>query len=107
MPEGEDLATLGASGATLVLHLSVQRIEEVVAELVPRYGLDCPVAVVAYASRADEIVLRGDLGEIAEAVRAAGIRRTAVIVVGRVLAAEGFHDSHLYSATRQRDLAGH
>ena len=35
MPEGEDLATLGSSGATMVLHLAVQRIDEVVAELIP------------------------------------------------------------------------
>ncbi|MCU1656065.1 MAG: cobM [Pseudonocardiales bacterium] len=102
MPPGEDLATLGASRATLVLHLAVQRIDAVVGELVPNYGADCPAAVVANASRADETVLRGTLADIADQVRAAGITRTAVIVVGRVLAAEGFHDSHLYSAARDR-----
>ncbi|AXX29152.1 precorrin-4 C(11)-methyltransferase [Actinosynnema pretiosum subsp. pretiosum] len=102
MPEGEDLATLGASRATMVLHLAVQRIEEVVADLVPNYGADCPVAVVARASREDELVLRGTLADIAGQVREAGVRRTAVIVVGRVLAAEGFPDSHLYSAARCR-----
>jgi precorrin-4/cobalt-precorrin-4 C11-methyltransferase len=102
MPEGEDLATLGASRATLVLHLAVQRIEAVVAELIPRYGEDCPVAVVAYASRTDEAILRGTLADIAGQVTAAGIRRTAVIIVGRVLTASGFPDSHLYSAARCR-----
>lgn len=102
MPEGEDLATLGASRATLVLHLAVQHIERVVAELAPSYGLDCPVAVVAKASRPDEVVLRGTLGDIASQVRAAGVLRTAVIVVGRVLGAEGFPDSHLYSTDRCR-----
>lgn len=102
MPPGEDLATLGRSGATLVLHLAVQRITEVVAELLPNYGPDCPVAVVARASRDDEEVLRGTLATIADQVPAAGIKRTAVIVVGRVLAAEGFPDSHLYSADRCR-----
>ena len=102
MPPGEDLATLGASRATLVLHLAVQRITEVVAELLPNYGPDCPVAVVARAAREDEEVLRGTLADIAARVGAAGIKRTAVIVVGRVLAAEGFPDSHLYSAERVR-----
>lgn len=102
MPEGEDLATLGASRATLVLHLAVQHIDRVVAELVPSYGVDCPVAVVAKASRPDEVILRGVLGDIAAQVRAAGVRRTAVIVVGRVLGAEGFPDSHLYSVDRCR-----
>lgn len=102
MPDGEDLATLGASGATMVLHLAVQRIDELVAELLPAYGADCPVAVVARASRLDEEILRGTLADIAEQVRAAGIRRTAVIVVGRVLSATQFPDSHLYSAGRDR-----
>jgi precorrin-4/cobalt-precorrin-4 C11-methyltransferase len=102
MPPGEDLATLGASRSTMVLHLAVQRIDEVVAELLPSYGADCPVAVVARASRPDEVILRGTLADIAEQVREAGIRRTAVIVVGRVLSATGFPDSHLYSAERDR-----
>lgn len=102
MPSGEDLATLGRSRATLVLHLAVQRIEAVVAELLDNYGSDCPVAVVAYASRDDEVILRGTLADIAAQVHAAGIKRTAVIIVGKVLAAEGFCDSHLYSLTRER-----
>ncbi len=102
MPDGEDLDTLGRSRATMVLHLAVQRISDVVAELVPNYGADCPVAVVAYASREDEVVLRGTLDDIAAQVAAAGIKRTAVIVVGRVLGATQFPDSHLYSALRIR-----
>ncbi|GAA3408736.1 precorrin-4 C(11)-methyltransferase [Streptosporangium vulgare] len=103
MPEGEDLGTLGRSRATMVLHLAVQRVEAVAAELVPNYGADCPVAVVARASRDDEVILRGTLADIAGQVREAGILRTAVIVVGRVLTASEFPDSHLYSAARCRD----
>ena len=102
MPPGEDLASLGALGATLVLHLAVQRIEPVTAELIQHYGPDCPVAVVAYATQAREVVLRGTLGDIAAQVLAAGVRSTAVIIVGKVLAASGFRDSHLYSAARDR-----
>jgi precorrin-4/cobalt-precorrin-4 C11-methyltransferase len=105
MPPGEDLASLGATGATLVLHLAVQRIDTVVAELEPHYGADCPTAVVAYASQPGEVVLRGTLADIAAQVHAAGIKRTAVIIVGKVLAAEGFRDSHLYSTTRERSSA--
>jgi precorrin-4/cobalt-precorrin-4 C11-methyltransferase len=102
MPPGEDLATLGSSQSTLVLHLAVQHIERVVEELTPNYGADCAVAVVARASRDDEVVLRGTLADIADQVRAAGILRTAVIIVGKVLAADNFRDSHLYSTTRSR-----
>lgn len=102
MPPGEELATLGASRGTIVLHLAVQHIERLVDELTPNYGADCPVAVVARASREDEVILRGTLADIAAQVREAGILRTAVVIVGKVLAAEDFRDSHLYSTTRSR-----
>ncbi|MEE1753589.1 precorrin-4 C(11)-methyltransferase [Streptomyces sp. SP18CS02] len=104
MPEGEDLATLGRSGALLVLHLAARYVDRVVAELTPHYGADCPAAVVAMASRPDEQVLRGTLADIAGATKAAGITRTAVILVGRTLAATQFRDSHLYSAERDRHV---
>ena len=102
MPAGEDLATLGGSGATLVLHLAVQHLDEIAAELRPHYGGDCAVAIVARASRDDEVVLRGTLDTIAKQAADEGIRRTAIIVVGRALTAEYFPDSHLYSTERCR-----
>jgi precorrin-4/cobalt-precorrin-4 C11-methyltransferase len=58
--------------------------------------------VVARASWPDEVVLRCTLAELADRVRADGIRRTAIIVVGEVLGHRRFRDSHLYSATRAR-----
>lgn len=102
MPPGEDLTALAASRATMVLHLAVQRIGPVTEELTAVYGADCPVAVVAYASRSDEVIIRGTLGDISGMVEAAGVRRTAVIIVGRVLTAGQFPDSHLYSVGRSR-----
>jgi precorrin-4/cobalt-precorrin-4 C11-methyltransferase len=102
MPAGEDLAGLAAHGATLVIHLGAQAIEEIVATLIPHYGPVCPVAVVARASWPDELTLRGTLATIAVEVGAAGVRRTATILVGPALAAEGFRDSHLYSHERER-----
>ncbi|MDU0477680.1 precorrin-4 C(11)-methyltransferase [Staphylococcus chromogenes] len=106
MPVGEDLATLGASRATLCIHLAAHDIERVVRELEPNYGLDCPVAVVAYASRPEQQILRSTLAEIAADMQAAAITRTAMIIVGRVLGAEGFPDSFLYSDDRPRDEHG-
>ncbi|MEV6007384.1 precorrin-4 C(11)-methyltransferase [Streptomyces sp. NPDC051976] len=103
MPEGEDLATLGRSGALIVLHLAAQYVDRVVAELLPHYGADCPAAVVAFASRPEELILRGTLDEIAGRVKEAGVLRTAVIMVGRTLGAEQFGDSHLYSPQRERE----
>jgi precorrin-4/cobalt-precorrin-4 C11-methyltransferase len=97
MPEGENLEVLGASGATLVLHLSITNLARVVRELRPRYGADCPIAVVWRASWPDERVVRGTLATIRGQVKEAGITRTAVIVVGRVLGERDFADSRLYS----------
>ncbi|KIQ15035.1 precorrin-4 C(11)-methyltransferase [Rhodococcus sp. MEB064] len=102
MPDGEDLPTLAQSGATLVIHLGARQIHTIVEQLSPQYGSDCPAAVVAFASRADEVIVRGTLADIADATVAAGIVKTAVVVVGRVLSAEGFPDSFLYSAARRR-----
>ena len=102
MPEGETLDVWAAAGGTLVLHLAVQRCAEVVAKLREHRPPHEPVAVVARASRPDEVVLRGTLADIAERVDAAGIRRTAVIVVGPVVGLEQGVESHLYSADRER-----
>jgi precorrin-4/cobalt-precorrin-4 C11-methyltransferase len=102
MPPGEELTSLAATGATLVLHLAVQNIGQVADDLLPHYGPDCPAAVVARASWPDEEIIRCSLADLANRVRARGIRRTAIVVVGRVLAESCFDDSHLYSAGRDR-----
>jgi len=102
MPDGEDLSSLAALGTTIVLHLAVQHIEEVVAALLAHRAASTPAAVVARASRPDELILRGTLADIAEQVRAAAIVRSAVIIVGDVLTADQFCDSHLYSPQRPR-----
>lgn len=102
MPSGETLAAFAATGTTLAVHLAINRVEQVVEELLPHYGPDCPTAVVARASQPGEQVLRGPLGDLAPRVRSAGISRAAVIFVGRVLAADTFPDSFLYSAARER-----
>lgn len=102
MPEGESLDVWAAAGGTLVLHLAVQRCAEVVEKLLEHRPPHEPVAVVARASRPDEVVLRGTLADIAGRVEAAGIKRTAVIVVGPVVGLEQGCESHLYSAARER-----
>lgn len=103
MPEGEDLRTLSAPGATLVLHLAAAQIDNIVPQLLDGgYGPETPCAVVAFASWPEEIVLRGTLADVAEKMHAAAVTKTAVIVVGDVLAAEGFSDSYLYSSGRRR-----
>ncbi|HEX4042508.1 MAG TPA: precorrin-4 C(11)-methyltransferase [Xanthobacteraceae bacterium] len=106
MPESERLATFAASGATLVIHLAVHAIDKVVDELTPFYGDDCPAAVVVQASTPAERIIRGNLADIAAKVAAAGVERTALILVGRVLAARDFRDSALYDADYRRRFRG-
>ncbi|ETA53519.1 precorrin-4 C(11)-methyltransferase [Ponticoccus alexandrii] len=101
MPEGETLENFGRTGATLALHLSVGNLAKVVADLLPHYGADCPVAVVYRASWPDERVIRTTLARLEEDVDA-GISRTALILVGPALAAEGFAESRLYAADYDR-----
>jgi precorrin-4/cobalt-precorrin-4 C11-methyltransferase len=104
MPDGEDLATLGASGATLAVHLSVTNLTKVIRALTPHYGEDCPVVVAYRVGWPDEQFIRGTLADIRAAVKAAGITRTALILVGRVLATEDFADSRLYAADHHHVL---
>jgi len=106
MPESEELATFAKSGATLVIHLAIHAVETIVAELTPFYGADCPVAIVVQASAPAQCVLRGTLADIAAQVTAARIERTALILVGRALAAHEFRDSALYDADYRRRFRG-
>jgi len=106
MPENERLAAFAATGATLVIHLAIHAIENVVRELTPSHGSDCPVAVVVQASSPAELILRGTLADIAARVMAQNIERTALIFVGRALAAENFRESALYDADYRRRFRG-
>ncbi|MFF0543446.1 precorrin-4 C(11)-methyltransferase [Nocardia thailandica] len=103
MPAGEDLRAFAATGATLVLHLAITRIRALADQLTDDYGADCPVAVVYRAGQPAEQVLRGTLADIADRVEAAGLRRAAVILVGRALTpALACAESHLYDPARVR-----
>jgi len=106
MPQGETLAAFGATGATLAIHLAIHAVEAIVAELEPLYGADCPVAIVFHASRADERIVRGRLNTIAAQLAARPIERTAIVFVGRSLAAEDFIESSLYDPAYQRRFRG-
>ena len=104
MPNGEDLATLGRSGATLAIHLSVTNFANVVRELTPLYGADCPVVVAFRVGWPDQMILKGTLADIRAQVKAEGLTRTALILVGRVLASDSFTDSRLYAADHHHVL---
>lgn len=105
MPPGETLAAFGATQATLAIHLSIHVLDTVIADLLPYYGAACPVAVVWRASWPDQRIVRATLATIGDAV-AGSMERTALILVGRALAGEGFADSRLYAADYDRRFRG-
>jgi precorrin-4/cobalt-precorrin-4 C11-methyltransferase len=83
---GERLRDLAAHGATMAIFLSITAVERVVAELqAGGYPPDTPAAVVYRASWPDELVLRGTLAQIGSLARNAGLKRQALILVGRAL----------------------
>jgi precorrin-4/cobalt-precorrin-4 C11-methyltransferase len=102
MPERECLKTFAASGATLAIHLAIHAMDAIVAELIPEYGPDCPVAVVMRATWPDERVLRGTLENVRALLSVEPMERTALVFVGRALEAADFDESALYSSDYQR-----
>ena len=101
MPPGEELATLAQSRATLAIHLSINNLVPVVRELTPHYGPDCPAIVAYRVSWPDQQIIHGTLADIRGKVKPLGITRTALILVGRALAADldaadAFANSQLY-----------
>lgn len=98
MPPGEELANLAQHRTTMAIHLGVNNLHKIVTELLPHYGSDCPIAVVHRASWPDQDWVLGTLADIETKVLEKGFRRTALILVGRVLADDSFGDSSLYRA---------
>jgi precorrin-4/cobalt-precorrin-4 C11-methyltransferase len=96
VPAGQELTSLAAHRATLCLFLSVDQIDALVGDLLPEYGEQTPIAVVANATWPEQRVQIGTLGDIARKVREAGIQRTAMVIVGDVLRRSG-HRSELYN----------
>lgn len=84
VPGKERLSELAKHGTTMCIFLSVHAIGEVAAQLLAGYAGDTPVAVIQKASWPDQKIVRGTLADIADRVAAAGIGKTALIIVGDV-----------------------
>ncbi|AMB88234.1 precorrin-4 C(11)-methyltransferase [Pseudomonas agarici] len=99
MPDGEELDSLARHQATMAIHLGIKHLDRIVEVLRPHYGADCPIAVIHRATWPDQDWVQGTLADILGKVQAKGFRRTALILVGRVLASDHFSDSSLYRAS--------
>jgi precorrin-4/cobalt-precorrin-4 C11-methyltransferase len=106
MPEREKLSVFASTGATLAIHLSIHVLDKLVADLIPHYGAECPVAIVYRASWPDERILRGTLADILAQAKATAVERTALVFVGPALAATDFVESALYSPNYVRRFRG-
>jgi precorrin-4/cobalt-precorrin-4 C11-methyltransferase len=106
MPETEALAHFAATRATLVVHLSIHALADVVERVGPFYGADCPVAVVYRASWPEQRVIRATLATISAELEAAPVERTATILIGHALGASDFRESSLYDPSYQRRFRG-
>ena len=99
MPEGEELTSLGRTGATLAIHLSVRNLRQIERDLSPFYGSDCPVIIAYRVGWPDEAYIHTDLAHMHKAAQAQKITRTALIFVGKSLDQEtDFRDSALYDS---------
>ncbi|MGB9617106.1 MAG: precorrin-4 C(11)-methyltransferase [Desulfomonilaceae bacterium] len=98
MPARQELEILGQSRATLCIFLSAHKLEPVAATLSKHYGPQCPAAVVYKASWPDQIVVTGTLADISSKAAAAGITKTAMIIVGEALS-RNVPPSKLYDPT--------
>ena len=96
MPAGEKLEDLAKHRATLALFLSITLLKDVVRDVTPSYGADCPVAIVHKASWPDQVIVTGTLADIAEKAKAAKLNSTSMVLVGPVLTATEFANSKLY-----------
>ena len=98
VPEREQIEALAAHQATMVIFLSVGEIETLSTRLqAGGYPEDTPAAVVYKASWEDQKIVKGTLTDIAQKVKEAGIRKTALVTVGRFLG-DTFELSRLYDA---------
>ena len=100
VPEAESIRELAKHQATMVIFLGTPQVATVVEELQKGgYPKDTPAAMVYKATWPEQKIVRGMLSDIVEKAKAAGIKETALIFVGRVLNPEGYDYSKLYEPT--------
>lgn len=92
--EKDSLRELSRHNATMAIYLGTDKLRTIMETV--EYPLETPAAVVYHASWDDELVIRGNVGNIADKVEAEGIERSAMIIIGEVLTPENYKRSHLY-----------
>ena len=97
VPARESLAAMASHGASMVIFLSAGMLEKVQAQLLQgAYTPDTPAAIVYKATWPEEKIVRCTVGTLAARGAQAGIRKTALILVGDFLGRGGYERSKLY-----------
>ncbi|MBD0320170.1 MAG: precorrin-4 C(11)-methyltransferase, partial [Gemmatimonadetes bacterium] len=98
VPEREAVAKLGEHGATMCIFLSGPHLPAIVADLLPHYGPDTPLALVRRATWPDQRIHRSTLGRVLDEVKVSEWKLTTMLLVGRVLDDSIASESRLYAA---------
>ena len=100
VPEREKISELAKHGATMVFYLSVHLISDIVDEILKGgiYNKETPAAVVYRATWEDQKIIKGTLGNIVNKTKESKIIKTALIIVGDVLAPTNYQFSKVYDA---------
>ena len=97
VPDREKIRSLAEHQATMCIFRSVHMFADLVRDLMEGgYPADTPVAVVEKASWPDQRIFRGTLTTIADQLAAAGVNRTAMVIIGKVLDGD-YEKSRLYA----------
>jgi precorrin-4/cobalt-precorrin-4 C11-methyltransferase len=100
VPDREKISELAKHGATMVFYLSVHLISNIVEEILKGgiYTKETPAAVVYRATWEDQKIIKGTLGNIANKTKESKITKTALVIVGDVLAPTNYEFSKVYDA---------
>ena len=98
VPEKEKISQLASHGSTMAFYLSVHLIKEIVRQLLQggAYAVDTPAAVVYKATWEDEVIITGNLADIADKTQNARITKTALLIVGNVVKPRSYQFSRVY-----------
>ena len=98
VPEREKISQLASHGSTMAFYLSVHLIKEIIRQLLEggAYTVDTPAAVVYRATWEDEVIITGNLADIADKTQRARITKTALLIVGNVVKPTGYQFSKVY-----------
>ncbi|MBQ0059470.1 MAG: precorrin-4 C(11)-methyltransferase, partial [Lachnospiraceae bacterium] len=100
MPEGEDIASFAAHGATMVVFLSSSLLEQLQVELIKGgYKEDTPAAIVYKATWPEEKTYRCTVGTLAATAKANNVTKTALMIIGDAVAQSDYERSKLYDPT--------